>query len=530
MAKRLSVLDAKMLALSPYDHWDGRAACNHTLILGTSGSGKSSTSYKQITLGALKLGAGAIFCTAKPEDADAIRIYSALARRLESLIDLDGLHNIINPLAYELARTGNINDVIDVLMAMFEIVRSSGSNPGKSGEQFWTDSPQQMMRATVPIVYAATGTVRIEDILLFIRSAPTSLKQLRDPKWQARSPFWQMILAAGERLAQGPISGFDVATGNRAMAYWEEFAELDPKTSGNIRISITTLLSRFETGLLKTALCGETKVFPGELMMSGGAILLLNFPVQTHGADGAICQKIIKFLAQRAILTRNAMPQHMRERLVMFGADECQNFLYRDAEFLAQCRSSNTMVVFATQSLPTFYAKIGGDHPHDATHHLVSNFNNVILHSSACGETNEWFAKKLGRRAHRRYSGSQGQGGGDNFGLNMGEGTNWGNNTSFGTSWSSGSGSSGSRGGNSSSGTSQGGSDNWGRSRGTNSSWNSSQSWSEQMDWVIEPGFFAHGLLTGGPANRRRVTAIWMRAGHTFAATGSNFLMVEYQQ
>lgn len=532
MTQPLNTLKSRLLLqLSAHDYWDEQAAKSHCFLLGTTGSGKSSGSYKHIVLGALQLGnSGGFFCTAKPEDAEAIRAYCAQAGRLSSLIDWDGRNAGFNPLAYELARTGNINDVIDVALAMFEIVRTSGSNPGKPGDQFWTDSTTQKMRATIPVVYAATGAVRVEDILTFVRSAPTSVKQMQDPKWQARSPFAQMFAAAAARLAEGPIPGFDADTGRRAQSYWEEFAGLDPKTSGNIRISVTTLLSRFETGLLKDALCGDCNIFP-DLMMSGAAIILLNFPVQTHGEDGAIAQKIFKYAAYRTILTRNAMPQHMRDRLIIVGADECQNFLFRDAEFLAQCRSSNTMVVFATQSLPTLYAKIGGDHPHDRAHHLVSNFNNVVLHSSACPETNEWFGRKLGRTTHMRASVSRGQGGGDNYGLNLSEGTNSGTNSSFGSSSNSGSGgSSGSRGSNSSTGSSHGTSDNWGRSRGTNSSWNNSQSWAEQSDWVIEPGFFARGLLTGGPANGGRVTGIWFRAGHAFAATNSNFLMVEFKQ
>ena len=530
MAMRVGelTLRANMLQLSPMDHWNGEAACTHSLILGTTGSAKSSTSYRKIILAALKAGSGGLFCTAKPEDAEAIRGYCVEAGRSTSLIDWNGRNGGINVLAYELARTGNLNDVVGLLSAMFEIVRDTGSSPAKASEQFWVDAPNQVFRASVPIVYGATGTVRAGDLLAFVRSAPSSREEMHDPQWQARSIFGQMFDAAARRLKERPIPGFSAEDGQRAMDYWEnDFCRLDAKTAGNIRISVTTLLSRFETGLLKDALCSDTTIVP-ELLFSG-AILLLNFPVQTHGDDGAIAQKIVKYLCQKVILTRNAMAPTMRERMIVIGADEAQNFLFRDAEFLAQCRSSMTMCVFATQSLPTLYAKIGGDHPHDRAHHLASNFNNIILHSSACAETNEWFARKLGRTIHLRQNVSQGHGGGDSFGLNMGEGE------SSGTNWNSGGSVTNSDGKVSSSmswgrGGSDGTSDNWGRNRGSNSSWNSSQSWAEQSDWVIEPGFFARGLKTGGASNRGRATAIWFRAGHCFAATGSNYLMVEYQQ
>lgn len=528
MAKRVSALDAPLLQLSPRDIYDVRAACSHLLILGTTGSAKSSTTYRHAVLAALKASAGGCFCIAKPEDAEAIRAYCAEAGRLDSLIDWDGRNHGFNVLAYELARTGNLNDVIDTLMAMFEIVRGAGSDPGKAGDQFWRDSAAQQLKASVPIIYIATGTVRVGDLLAFLRGAPSSPDEFHDPKWRARSFFARVVDAAAQRLAEGPIPGSDNETGQRAMDYWEEFCRLDAKTAGNIRISVTTLLSRFESGLLKDALCSDTDIFP-DLMMSG-AIFLLNFPVQTHGEDAAIAQKIFKYAAYKTILTRNAMPKAMQVRPIIIGADECQNFLFKDAEFLAQCRSSMTMVVMATQSLPTLYAKIGGDHPHDRAHYFASAFNNIVLHSSACGETNEWFSRKLGRTLHLRQNFSEGEGGGQNYGMNLGDSTNWGANSSFGTSSSHSSTGGSSSGSTSSSGTSRGGGDNRGRNRGTNASWNNSQSWAEQSDWVIEPGFFARGLLTGGTHNQGRATAIWFRAGACFAATGSNFLMIEMQQ
>lgn len=527
MGKRRNALAAPLLQLSPEDFHDAEAACSHLLALGTTGSGKSSGTFKHSILSTLRLGAGGLFCTSKPEDAEAIRTYCREAGRKDSLIDWNGLNGGFNVLAYELARTGNLNDVIDLLAAMLEIVRNSGSSPGKAGEQFWIESAYQFFRALVVIIFAARLSVDVTDLLAMARSAPMSSAEMSDPDWQAQSPFALYCQAAASNLLAGPVPGVTPEDCQRAMQYWQEFCRLDAKTAGNIRISVTSMLSRFETGLLRTALFGDTTIFP-ELVMSG-AILLMNVPVQTHGEDGAILQKIVKFMVERVLLTRNALPAALRERLVVIGMDEFQYFEFREADFLARCRSSRVMVVAATQSLPTLYAKIGGDHPHDRTHHLVSNFNNIVLHSSACAETNEWFAKKLGRTLHLRQNFSQGEGGGQNFGVNIGDGENWGTNSSSGGGSSQGPGGSSSS-SNWSNGHSHGGSDNRGRNRGRNTSWNASQSWAEQSDWVIEPGFFARGLKTGGIAHRGRVSAIWFRAGHCFAATGSNYILVEFQQ
>ena len=522
MAMRNGVLDARLLDLSPHDPWDVRAAFTHTLSLGTTGSGKSSGSLRHVIVSMMKAGFGGLFCTAKPEDAEAIRSYCQQSGRLGSLINWTGRNGGYNFLAAELARSGNINNVIDCLMAVLEMIRTSSPTPGKAGEQFWTDSVLQMLRATVPVVFAATGTVRIGDILSFIRTAPASPEQMRDVEWQRESAFYAMFAAAADRL--------DDASGERAMGYWrEDFARLDGKTAGNIRISVTTALSRFEHGWLREAFCGDTTLCP-ELMMSGGVLILMDFPVQTHGEDGAIAQKLMKFMAHRVLLARNGMAPHLRTRPVAIVADECQNFLHQDAEFLAQCRSSQVAVVMATQSLPTLYAKIGGDHPRDRAHHLISNFNNIVLHSTACPETAEWFSRKVGKSIQRRASFNESEGTNTSYGMSMGEGSSWnrqaadsnwmGNVGGFGWNMEPRLGRDGSEGGN----------DNYGRNQGHGSNHGTSRGYSEVVDDVIPAGFFARSLKTGGPANGNRVSAVWFQAGRRFVASGGPALLVEFQQ
>nr|WP_277315669.1 TraM recognition domain-containing protein [Sphingomonas sp. AOB5]MDF7776036.1 TraM recognition domain-containing protein [Sphingomonas sp. AOB5] len=530
MAMHQGMLDAALLHLTPQDCWDVRTALTHTLVFGTTGSGKTSGTIKSGTKSLLYQWFGVLFCVAKPEDAEAIIGWCRETGRLGSLLDWNGRNGGYNFLAHELARSGNINNVIDVLMAVLEMIRSSSPSPGRASEQFWTDSVQQQLRATIPVIYAATGSVRITDILAFIRSAPSSPEQMQDPAWQHEAAFFRFFHAAAQRLAAGPVPvpGFDDAAAERCMNYWRlDAARLDPKTASNIRISVTTALSRFEGGWLKDAFCGETTLCP-ELLLSG-AIILMNFPVQTDGEDAAIAAKLFKFMTQRVLLARNGMAPHLRERPVAIVADEAQNFLHHDAEFMAQCRSSRVAVLMATQSLPTLYAKIGGDHPHDRAHHLASQFGTVVLHSSACAETNEWMSRKIGKAVHRRASFNESEGTNTSIGMNMGEGTNWGHNRSSSSGYSS-SPQGGSYNGSTGYGSSDGGNDNWGRNRGTGSNHGTSRGYSETVDDMVPAGFFAWGLKTGGPAHGNRVSALWFQAGRRFAASGENFLVVEFQQ
>lgn len=528
MAKH-GALDAPLLQLAGSDTWDVRTALTHTLVLGTTGSGKSSGTMAHAVRAILRAGFGALFCVAKPEDAEAYIGWCRDSGRLGSVIDWRPGFCGYNFLAHELARSGSISNTLDVLMAVLEMIRSSSPSPGKASEQFWTDSVKQMLAAVIPVLFAATGTVRIADILAFIRSAPTSPEQMRDPAWQRDAAFFQFVLVAMERMKAGLTPGFGEATAERALNYWrEDYARLDQKTASNIRISLTTALSRFEHGWLAEMFCGETDIVP-ELLLSG-VVIVMNFPVQTHGEDAAIAQKLMKFMAQRVLLARNGMEPHLREIPVAIVADEAQNFLLpNDAEFMAQCRSSRVAVLMATQSLPTLYAKVSGDHPHDRAHHLVSNFATIVMHASGCAETNEWMARKIGKSVQRRGTFSASEGTNTSYGLNMGEGTNYSHQVRpnrFGAPlggfamnepiWAPNG--------------SQGGGDNWGRNQSTGSNYGTSQGWSEQVDWIIEPGFFARELKTGGPANGNRVSAVWWQSGRRFAGSGGNALFVEFRQ
>ncbi|ESQ82997.1 type IV secretory system conjugative DNA transfer family protein [Asticcacaulis benevestitus] len=521
-------LDKPLLKLSAHSHWTIRDSFSHVLALGTTGSAKTSTTIKYITKSMLAAGYGCLFCVAKPEDVPTIKALCKQTGRMSSVIEITQTEGAFAFLAWELARTGNINSVIDLLDHVLEIMRNSGPAPGKSGEEFWGATRKAMLAASIPIIYYATGEVRMSSLLAYVRSAPTSLQQMKDPEWQQRSVFYRMFSMVAERLEAGPVEGFDDEAAERIMDYWREMAVLDTKTSSNILINLTTALMHFEQSpLLSKMFCGDVSVVPE--MLFHQAVIILNIPVQTYGVDSQIAQKIIKFCAMRALLSRHGLDTRQSQTPVAIICDEAQNFLHQDAEFLAQCRSSFVSCVFATQSIPTLRAKIGGDNPHDRAEHLISNFNTVILHSSACPVTNDWFSRKIGKSLQRRDNFSEGFGTNSNYGMSMNEGRNWGRSSQVGGSSSSGSGGT-SSGSSWSSGTSSGESDGRSRNRGTGTSENVSQGYSLQMDFTHDGGEFAK-FRTGGPLNKRRVDALLYMSGRRFVESGGACtLMLEYRQ
>lgn len=521
-------LDTKLLKLSQSDFLTVRDACQGILALGGVGSGKTSASGKAIATAYLRAGMGGLVLCAKPEEVALWKRYCSETNRSASLIVFDGKVPGYNFIAAELARhgTAGLNNVVEILMRALDMARASSPSGARAGEAFWEDTTRQILRNSIEILYAATGTVRITDLLAFVRSAPISTEQMTDPGWQRSSRFFTLFGQAAATL--------DDAVGARCSAYWQaDYARLDPKTRGNILISLTTTLDRFNHGWLHQAFCSETTIVP-ELSFHG-AVILMAFPALTHNEDGVLAQMLFKFLWQRAALNRNGLAPAQQERPIFLFADEAHTFLLpSDAEFLSTCRGSRVCAVFLSQNLPTFYAKMGGENARDRVDHLIGNFATRIWHNNSCSVTNEAAARTIGRSLQRRGTFSETEGTNTSVGMNMGDGTNWGTNSGSGGSFTynsgNGNGGSWSVGASSNSGRSQGGSDNRGRNRGSGTSEGTSRGYSEQMDHLVEPATFSRALKTGGPAKRNRVSAVWYQAGRQFVASAGNTLLAEFQQ
>jgi hypothetical protein len=516
-------LDTPLLQLSATDKFTLRDACQGVHVLGGVGSGKTSGSGKAIASAYLRAGFGGLVLAAKPEEVHLWRRYAKANGRANSLI-LFGERGSFNFITYELARQGTqgTGSVVECLMRILEASRLSNPNAGRGGEAFWEDATRQVLRNTIPILYAATGTVRIPDIIRFVASAPTSLQQLRDADWQAES-FMFNALASAKRKPLRPLNDDDF---EKTASYWrDEYSQLDPKTRSNIAISLSTALDRFNRGRLHRAFCTDTTLVP-ELTFHG-AIIVMDMSALTWNEDGIIAQQLFKYMWQRAVLSRNGLePQH-RSRPVFLWADEAQYFVNSfDTDFQSTCRSSLACTVYLSQSLPTYYAKIGGEHAKHKADMLLANFVTKIFHNNADPETNRWAADTIGRVIQRRGTYNEGQSSGRSLGMNAGESTNWGRNSSVGSSIDG----RGNYSSTSGSGSNRGGGESWGRNRGRNTGQSVSGGYSETMDYEIEPGDFARALKTGGPANGGNVTAVWFQAGKTFRDSQRNYLVTRFVQ
>jgi len=515
-------LNAPLLKLSAHDNFDLTAACAGVHIFGGIGSGKTSGSGRMIAGAYLRAGMGGVVTAVKPEEIPLWQKYAAEHGRKASLILFDENEGF-NFLAYELRRQGmdGIGAVTECLMRVVEAAKRASPTASQRGEEpFWQDSARMILRYSIPLVYSASGTLCIGDIIRFISTAPTHPKEVVDAEWQKRSFMYEVMEAA----ARSPKVPMPRTALQDAISYWaEQFPAIPDRTRGNIVITVTTTLDRFMHGRLNRAFCGRTTLVP-ELTFHG-AIILLAMPTLIWNEDGVIANQLFKYMWQRAVLGRNGLAQIHRERPVFLWSDEAQETVNSyDGEFLSMCRGSKCCVTYLTQSLPTYYAKMGGDNPRDTAHALVGKFNTHIYHSNACQETNDFAARTLGRVLTRRGNYSTGNSESVNVGMSAGSNENTGSSSSHG--YSSGQGHGGL---NSNSGSSSGSGSNWGSSQGRGTSRNVSQGYNEAMEYAIEPGAFGRILKNGGRQNRNQVTGIWYQGGRIFSS-GSNFTLEAFRQ
>ena len=522
--------DAPLLGVSPYDVFTARDGCAGVHVFGGIGSGKTSGSGRVLAGGYLRAGMGGLVTAVKPETIPEFKGYAARHGRGNSLLLFDENEGF-NFLEYLMALNGmdGIGTVTEALMRVMDAARQASSTASYGGgDAFWQDTSRETLRYSLPVLYSAKGALRIPDIIRFISEAPANLKEPKDRAWQERSFMYRVMNAACNR----PVVPMAREALWNIIDYWEKrWPAIPDKTRGNIVISVTTTLDRFNHGRLQRAFCGRTTLVP-ELTFHG-AVIVLAMPTLTWNEDGVIAQQLFKFMWQRAVLSRNSLAEKHRERFLFLWSDEAQETVNPyDGEFISLSRASKCCPVYLTQSLPTYYAKMGGDNPRDAAHALVGKFMTHIYHSNACPETNEFASRMIGKIVTHRGNYNCGSSQSINFGMSSGESENNGSSSNSGWSSSGSSALSGSRGHSSNfgGGNSRGTGNNWGSNRGRGTSQNESQGYSESLEFAIEPGDFARTLKTGGPQNGNEVTGVWFQGGRVFKASGTNFLVARFRQ
>lgn len=468
------------------DAWTLRDAVEGTLILGATGSGKTSGSGRTIARSMLGCGFGGLVLTAKADERALWEGYCRDTNRLDDLIVVGADASCrFNFLEHELTRRGEGGGLTENLVTLFGTImeikdRNHRTGGGNEDGSFWREQALKGLRDGIDLLALATGGIAVPDLVRVFLTAPTSPAQVSDPKFQESSACFGYVKAADAKpKTQRQRHDFGVVC-DQFLLNWPGLAE---RTRSVIQATILGWLDTLNRGVLREMFCTDTTVTPEAIEQ--GKIILIDLPVKEFGEVGQFAQVVWKYCTQKQIERRNVQEN---PRPVFLWADEAQHFLTSyDFQFQATCRSSWVATVMLSQNYSNFVAALGGNEKARVeTDSLLANLNTKILHCNSDPVTNEWASRLIGRTLQYRASGNHSHPADDQVSALLGL--------------------------------------DWARENGTTSG-----GFSEVMEAEIEPREFTR-LRTGGPDNDWIVDGIVFQNGRVFKASGRTWLPVQFNQ
>jgi len=462
-------LERPLLQLSPLDFLTVRDACNGIGVFGNTGSGKSSTSAAILAKSYLSANFGGLVLCVKSDEAALWQDYARQTGRLDDLIMFRPEEPFrFNFLEYESRRAGRGGGQTENLVNLFSVVLEiqERKNSSSSGDGYWLRATLQLIRNSIDILRGAEYELSLTNLLRLVISAPMSLEQVRDKKWQEQSYCFQ-ALSVGEVREKDDILAHDFEV---AVRYFlSEFPALASRTRSIVISMLTSMCDALSRGLLRQLFCTDLTISPE--MALEGKIIVLDLPSKSFGHVGTVIQGIFKYIFQTSCERRDISTN---PRPIFIFADESPAvYTSYDREFQNTARSSRACTVYLAQNLPNYFAALGGESAGKLeTEAFLGNLATKIFHANICKTTNDYASDLISRSYQYRH----------NFG-------------------------------------SSGNQDRSDQSAGV----------SESLDHEVLPGEFSR-LKTGGPANNLCVEAIIHQAGRIWQANGKPYLKVRFQQ
>ncbi|MCA9245134.1 MAG: TraM recognition domain-containing protein [Phycisphaerales bacterium] len=484
-AKRVSVtrlgqwdLDRPLLEWTRGEVWSVRDALEGALIVGATGSGKTSGSGAAMSRAMLEAGFGGLVLTAKADERALWQRYCAETGRSSDLLIFGPDHELrFNFLDDERTRGGAGAGLTENIVALFSIVlevaeRRSGGGGGREDDGYWRRALRQLLRNLVDLLIIAGRPISVPELYRLVVTAPVSLEQATSDDWKAESFCFKCLREADARAKSASQErDFELV----ADYFLLEFPGLSEKTRSVVVSTLTSTIDVLNRGVLRELFSTSTNVTPDQT--ADGRIILLDLPVKEYAEVGLIAQTIFKYAFQRAIERRDVTAS---PRPVFLWADEAQHFITSyDQGFQTTCRSARVATVLLTQNTPNVYAALGdGETGKSRADSLFGNLNTKIFHANGDHVTNEWASQLIGRTRQLFASG----------------------NSSHPTSLI-----------------------DWGDAP------QSSGGFSEAYEFEVQPSVFTR-LRTGGPGNGGNVDAIIVRNGRVFPTTGKTWLRTTFRQ
>ncbi len=374
---------------SEADLWRIRDASEGLLIFGSVGSGKTSGSGSAFARAFLQAGFGGLVMTAKPDEARRwLRMCRETGRADDYVHVTPGSDHKLSFLQYESQRPGNRIAVTDDLIALFRCLIGvmSRSKRSEVGDDFWSNTTNQLMRKLMDIFLLAGEPLTLDRMVRFINVAPTDAKT----DWRGIKMFASVITRAEEAALDGTDE--DKRICKDTYDYW---TQVYPKITEVTRSGFITAFSAMADTLsgrgIYEMIGTETNLTP-EMILSG-KIVILDIPLKGNIQGGLMVQAMWKLLFQQAV-ERRADKGLKTARPAFLWEDEGHEFFSQnDVRFQPSARDCRAPHVIISQNLHNFFHL--GHHEH-AVKAVFAAMNTYIFHTNGDLDTNRWASERIG--------------------------------------------------------------------------------------------------------------------------------------
>lgn len=407
-------LDRVMLTFGDGDDADARDLCSNTLVLGASGSGKTSTTVKIIEDACFHAMWGGLECLAKAEDLP--RIEGSLRRhgRLGDLVLLGPEYDVrldAFALARRLARGRDGEVRVIKLVGFVEnlarlIDADRGGKRGGSGDsEFFDRMARTVIRDVLTLMESCERGYSLRDARQLLRALPTqedlaedarlaALTEAGDAAAEARlaarcagSIFYRVLDEAHANAERFP--GARRRDLDEAIAGLFEHARREQRVRSNIEATVASWLDLLLAGEWARVFGGPSD-FDLEDVVRGMVLVVASPPIRDKLMGkliNATAVFLFDWMAQsRDLESDGGMP-------IFKILDEAHYFLGKDAALtLTSSRSARMATVICTQSFENLVAAAGRE---EATS-IAGNCQNKFLHACNDHEGARYAAETIG--------------------------------------------------------------------------------------------------------------------------------------
>ena len=391
-----------------------------TIIVGATGSGKSSGPGKYIAHAMLKKGYGFCVLCAKPDEKSRWIKYSEETKRSQDLVIFDKDSNLnFNFLEYEMSRSGQgAGDVLnasELIINLNEQIRILQNGNSKGDEKFWDNSLRRLVIRTILLLKITNETLTIHNIRKVIEESFNAEDMSIYKKIRQEATSSRKISETDRKSAKDKLDFFiehfyfirllekaykvDSDDAHITIDYWiNDFANLSEKTRSIVLESALGILEPFVfNGILRNKFSeGLSFELLPENIIKNKKIVIVDFPIIEFGLSGILANAIYKMTFQKAMERRNILNED-NPLPISLWIDEYQQFYSPiDSQFLATARSAWVANVFITQNINGIYQLTQNNQAQAKS--LLANMNLKYFCSNSDYETNLWASNMIGEQ------------------------------------------------------------------------------------------------------------------------------------